>query len=129
MILVSPKLRDLNIMVAGDETAKSLGIDAGKLRMFVMTIASFLVACVVAFVGPIGFVGLVAPHMSRMIIGSDHRFQLPASGLLGAIILVSSDILGMNIIPPIIIPVGIMTSILGVPFFFYLIMTRRREYW
>jgi iron complex transport system permease protein len=84
---------------------------------------------VVAFVGPIGFVGLVAPHMSRMIIGSDHRFQLPASGLLGAIILVSSDILGMNIIPPIIIPVGIMTSILGVPFFFYLIMTRRREYW
>lgn len=129
MILVTPKLRDLNIMTAGDETAKSLGIDAGKLRMFVMTVASFLVASVVAFVGPIGFVGLVAPHMSRMIIGSDHRFQLPASGLLGAIILVSSDILGMNIIPPIIIPVGIMTSILGVPFFFYLIMTRRREYW
>ena len=126
---MTPKLRDLNIMTAGDETAKSLGIDAGKLRMFVMTVASFLVASVVAFVGPIGFVGLVAPHMSRMIIGSDHRFQLPASGLLGAIILVSSDILGMNIIPPIIIPVGIMTSILGVPFFFYLIMTRRREYW
>ncbi len=129
MILVAPKLKDLNIMTAGDVTAKSLGIDAGNLRVFVMTIASLLVAAVVAFVGPIGFVGLVAPHMSRMIIGSDHRFQLPASGLLGAIILVSSDILGMNIIPPIIIPVGIMTSILGVPFFFYLIMTRRREYW
>lgn len=129
MVLVAPKLKDLNIMTAGDVTAKSLGIDAGHLRMFVMIIASFLVASVVAFVGPIGFVGLVAPHMSRMIIGSDHRFQLPASGLLGAIILVSSDILGMNIIPPIIIPVGIMTSILGVPFFFYLIMTRRREYW
>lgn len=127
MILVAPKLRDLNIMTAGDETAKSLGIDAGNLRMFVMMVASFLVASVVAFVGPIGFVGLVGPHMSRMIIGSDHRFQLPASGLLGAIILVSSDILGMNIIPPIIIPVGIMTSILGVPFFFYLIMTRRRS--
>ena len=129
MILLMPKLMDLNVMTAGDDTAKSLGVDAGHLRIFVMAISSFLVASVVAFIGPVGFVGLVGPHMARMAIGADHRFQLPASGLVGMVILVGADILGMNIIPPVIIPVGIMTALLGVPFFFYLILSRRREYW
>lgn len=129
MILLMPKLMDLNVMTAGDDTAKSLGVDAGHLRIFVMAVSSLLVASIVAFIGPVGFVGLVAPHMARMAIGADHRFQLPASGLVGAVILLGADILGMNIIPPVIIPVGIMTAILGVPFFFYLILKRRREYW
>ena len=129
IFVLIPKLMDLNVMTAGDTTAKSLGVDAGHLRIFVMVVSSFLVAAVVAFVGPIGFIGLVGPHMARMAIGADHRFQLPASGLLGAVILVGANILGMNIIPPVVIPVGIMTSIIGVPFFFFLILKRRREYW
>ena len=129
MLLLIPKLMDLNVMTAGDDTAKSLGVDAGHLRIFVMVVASFLVAGIVAFVGPIGFIGLVGPHMARMVIGADHRFQIPASGLTGATILLGADMLGMNIIAPTIIPVGVMTSIIGVPFFFYLILKRRREYW
>ena len=129
MLLLMPKLMDLNVMTAGDDTAKSLGVDAGHLRIFVMVVSSFLVASVVAFVGPIGFVGLVGPHIARLVIGADHRFQLPASGLVGMVILVGADILGVNIMPPAVIPVGIMTSLLGVPFFFYLILKRRREYW
>ncbi len=129
MLVLMPKLMDLNVMTVGDETAKSLGVDAGHLRILVMVVSSFLVACTVAFVGPIGFVGLVGPHMARMVVGADHRFLLLASGLVGAVILVGADILGMNIMPPVVIPVGIMTSLLGVPFFFYLLMKRRREYW
>ena len=129
MLVLIPKLMDLNVMSAGDDTAKSLGVDAGFLRVFVMAVSSFLVAGVVAFIGPIGFVGLVGPHIARLAIGGDNRFQLPASGLVGAVILVGADILGMNIISPTIIPTGIMTALLGVPFFFYLILKRRREYW
>lgn len=129
LLVLVPKLMDLNVMTAGDDTAKSLGVDSGHLRIIAMAVSSLLVASIVAFIGPVGFVGLVGPHMARMAIGADHRFQLPASGLVGAVILIGADILGMNIMPPVIIPVGIMTAILGVPFFFYLILSRRREYW
>lgn len=129
MLLLMPKLMDLNVMTTGDDTARSLGVDSGHLRIFIMSVSSLIVASIVAFVGPIGFVGLVAPHMSRMAIGSDHRYQLPAAGLVGMLVLVGADILGQNIIPIVDIPVGIMTSILGVPFFFYLILKGRREYW
>ena len=128
--LIYLKANDLNLMTVGDESAKSLGVDANKVRTFTMLLASLLVATIVCFTGTIAFVGLVAPHMARMIIGADHKYLLPASGILGALILISSDAIGMNIIRPTIIPTGIMSSLLGVPFFMYLIMKgKRKEFW
>ncbi|MNG03782.1 Hemin transport system permease protein HmuU [compost metagenome] len=83
----------------------------------------------IAFTGVIGFVGLVAPHVARMIIGVDHRFLIPASCLLGAILLLLSDTVARSLFSPVEIPVGIVTSIIGVPFFIYLLISKKREYW
>lgn len=128
--LLMLKAWDLNVMTVGDETAKSLGVNAEHTRMFIMTVSSLLIATIVCFTGTIGFIGLVAPHMARMIIGADHRFLIPASGVLGAVVLVGADGVAMNIISPVIIPVGVVTSLVGVPFFIYLILRRkRREFW
>ncbi len=124
------KANDLNIMAVGDENAKSLGIDTNRVRMYSMLVASLLIATIVCFTGTIAFIGLVAPHMARMMIGSDHKYLFPASGLLGAITLMSADAVGMNLLESVMIPTGIMTSMLGVPFFLYLILKRkRREFW
>jgi iron complex transport system permease protein len=124
------KANDLNIMAIGDENAKSLGIEANRVRMFSMLVASLLIATIVCFTGTIAFIGLVAPHMARMVIGSDHKYLFPASGLVGALVLISADATGMNILRPTMIPTGIMTSLLGVPFFMYLILKRKRkEFW
>jgi iron complex transport system permease protein len=124
------KANDLNIMAIGDENAKSLGIEANRVRMFSMLVASLLIATIVCFTGTIAFIGLVAPHMARMVIGSDHKYLFPASGLVGALVLISADAIGMNILRPTMIPTGIMTSLLGVPFFMYLILKRKRkEFW
>jgi iron complex transport system permease protein len=128
--LLTMKAWDLNLMTVGDETAKSIGVNANSVRIFIMVVSSLVVATIVCFTGTIGFIGLVAPHMARMVIGGDHRFLIPASGILGAFVLVGADGVAMNIIAPTIIPTGIMTSVLGVPFFMYLILKgRRREFW
>jgi iron complex transport system permease protein len=128
--LLMTKCWDLNIMTAGDETAKSIGVNAERTRIFIMVVSSLLVATIVCFMGTISFVGLVAPHMARMVIGGDHRFLIPASGVLGGLVLMSADAVGMNLIAPTIIPTGIMTSIVGVPFFMYLMMKgKRKEFW
>jgi iron complex transport system permease protein len=121
---------DLNLMTVGDESAKSMGVNANHIRIFVMVVASFLVASLVAFVGPIGFVGLIAPHVGRMIIGGDHRYLIPAAGMLGAVILLCADAISMTLISPIVIPLGTVMALLGVPFFLFLILKgKRREYW
>ncbi len=128
--LLYTRANDLNIMAIGDENAKSLGIDTNRVRIFSMVVASLLIATIVCFTGTIAFIGLVAPHMARMMIGSDHKYLFPASGLLGAITLMSADAIGMNLLDSVMIPTGIMTSMLGVPFFLYLILKRkRREFW
>jgi iron complex transport system permease protein len=128
--LLMSKARDLNLMTIGDDSAKSLGVDTDRVRMFTMMISSFLVATIVCFTGTIGFIGLVAPHMARMILGADHRILIPASGILGALLLIAADAVAMNIISPVVIPTGIMTSLLGVPFFMYLILKgKRKEFW
>ena len=112
---------DLNSVSVGDDTAKTLGINVKRTRLSLMIMSSFLTAAVICFTGTIGFVGLVAPHITRIIIGSDNRFVIPASGLLGAFMLAASDVVAMNVLAPMIIPIGVMTSILGVPLFVYLI--------
>lgn len=128
--LLLSKAQDLNLMTIGDDSAKSLGVDADRVRMFTMMVSSFLVATIVCFTGTIGFIGLVAPHMARILIGADHRILIPASGILGALLLIAADAVAMNIIGPTIIPTGIMTSLIGVPFFLYLILKgKRKEFW
>ena len=120
---------DVNVMGAGDEIAKSLGVNVERTRIFIMVIASLLTAGIICFTGTIGFIGLVAPHMCRMVIGGDNRFLIPASGLFGAALLLGADTVARTIIAPVILPVGILTAFMGGPLFLYLIMRRRREYW
>jgi len=120
---------DLNAMGAGDETAKSLGVEVERERVICMLIASLITAAIICFTGTIGFIGLVCPHITRMVIGGDHRFLLPASGLLGAVVLTGADTAARAVLAPEIIPVGIMTSFLGVPLFVYLLMRKERRYW
>ena len=124
------KAKDLNIMTTGDETAKSLGLNANRLRLITMTTASLLIGAIVCFTGTIGFIGLVSPHMARIIIGVDHKLLIPTSSIIGALVLLCADAVGLNVIGPTIIPTGIMTSLLGVPFFLWLILKgKRREFW
>lgn len=120
---------DLNVMGAGDETAKSLGVNVKRTRVTTMVVSTVMVATIVCFTGTIGFIGLVAPHMTRLAIGGDNRYVLPVSGLLGAVILISADLVARRIIAPVILPVGAVTAFMGAPLFLYLIMRRRREYW
>lgn len=120
---------DINAIGAGDETAKSLGVNVERIRVLSMIFASLITASVICFTGTIGFIGLVAPHMTRMVIGGDHRFLIPGSALMGAAILLAADTLARTVLAPVILPVGIMTSFLGVPFFVYLFLKRRKEFW
>jgi iron complex transport system permease protein len=118
------KARDLNIMNAGDESAKSLGINVMGTRIFTMIVCTLMVAGIVSFTGTIGFIGLVAPHLVRMLTGTDNKILVPASGLLGAVLLVLSDTVARTILSPVILPVGAVTAFLGVPLFVYLIVRK-----
>jgi iron complex transport system permease protein len=123
------KARDLNIIIAGDDTAKSLGLDVKTIRIVLMVLASLLTASIVCFTGTIGFIGLVAPHMTRMIIGGDNRFVFPVSALIGGVLLSVADIVAITVMSPVILPIGIVTSYMGVPLFLYLIIRKRKDYW
>jgi iron complex transport system permease protein len=111
---------------AGEAQAESLGIDTARLRLVVMLRASLLAATAVAFVGTIGFVGLVGPHMARLLLGEDHRFFLPGAALAGALVLSLASIASKMLVPGLIIPVGIVTSLVGVPLFLALLFGRGR---
>lgn len=113
---------------AGDETATSLGINVERVRISGMVVASLVTAAIISFVGIIGFVGLVVPHIVRKVIGGDERFLLPASTLAGAVLLLASDTVARLVIAPVVLPVGILTAFLGAPLFLYLVIARR-EYW
>ncbi len=120
---------DLNALGAGDETAQSLGVNVERTRVIYMMLASFITASIICFTGTIGFIDLVSPHITRMAIGGDHRFLLPGSALVGALLLLGADTLARTVLAPVILPVGIMTSFIGVPFFVYLFLRRRRMFW
>jgi iron complex transport system permease protein len=120
---------DLNALGAGDETAQSLGVNVERTRVIYAMLASLMTASIICFTGTIGFIDLVAPHITRMAIGGDHRFLLPGSALVGALLLLGSDTLSRTLLAPMVLPVGVMTSFLGVPFFVYLFMSGRKELW
>lgn len=117
--------KDLNAMMLGDDVAKSLGVEVDKIRKLTIVIVSLMVAICVAYTGPIGFVGLMVPHMVRFLIGSDNRFLIPASIFFGGSFLVLTDLLARTLMRPAEIPIGIITSLFGVPFFIYLLKRRK----
>jgi len=123
------KTWDVNILNSGDETAESIGVNVKRTKIFIMMVSAVLTAGVVCFVGAIGFVGLVAPHICRMIIGADNRFLLPASAMFGAVLLIVADTIARTIIAPLVIPIGIVTAIIGTPLFLYLVLKKKGEYW
>ncbi|MCS7139428.1 MAG: iron chelate uptake ABC transporter family permease subunit [Candidatus Nezhaarchaeota archaeon] len=120
--------RDLNIMLMGEETALTLGVNIEVLKLILIVVSSLATAIAVSFIGMIAFVGLMVPHIVRLIVGPDHRVLLPCSMLFGAIFLVTCDSIARVALAPAQIPVGIVTALAGGPFFIYLLRKRKREY-
>lgn len=113
----------------GDERAAGLGVKVGALRLRAFVIISVLTGVAVAFVGTIGFIGLVAPHVARIFLGEDQRALLPGSVLFGALALSLASVASKLILPGAIFPIGIVTALIGVPFFIWLILATRRTFW
>lgn len=110
----------------GEQRAESLGVKVVRLRLQALIVVSLLAACSVASIGTIGFIGLVAPHIARLLVGEDQRFFMPAAMLCGALILSLSSLISRVLIPGAIFPIGVITTIVGIPFFVALILDRRR---
>ncbi|MFJ9453127.1 FecCD family ABC transporter permease [Herbaspirillum sp. NPDC101397] len=118
----------LNAFAAGgDDIAASLGFAVGRVRTVVTVVAVMITAAVVSFTGVIGFVGLVAPHIARLLIGGDHRWLLPFSAIVGALLVLLSDMAGRLLFAPVIIPVGIVVAYVGVPLFLHLLLSSRHK--
>ncbi|MCG3267882.1 iron ABC transporter permease [Yoonia sp. I 8.24] len=111
----------------GEATAESMGVDVGRLRVEMLICISLLAATAVSFVGTVGFVGLVGPHIARMLVGEDQRFFVPLSAIVGALVLSLTSLISKSITPGIIYPIGIITSLIGVPVFISIILSTRRE--
>ncbi len=118
--------RDLNVLLLGEETAQHTGVEVERVKQIVLTASALLAAAAVSVSGIVGFVGLIIPHLLRLIIGPDHRRLVPLSALAGALLVVLADILARSLIAPSEIPIGIITSVLGCPFFLFLV-SRRNE--
>jgi len=119
--------RYLNVLSAGDEWAASRGLDVKRLVSLEYLAASLLTGSVIAYSGPIGFVGLIVPHTLRLVVGADHRLLVPLAFCVGAAFLIACDAVARTILAPTEIPVGVITAILGGPFFLWLLLSRRRE--
>ncbi|MEH7352891.1 iron ABC transporter permease [Neobacillus drentensis] len=116
-VLIAGKM---NILSMGEDVAKGLGLNTGLVKIAIGIIVILLAGGSVAVAGPIGFVGIVVPHITRSVIGIDHRWVIPLSGVLGAILLLAADIAARYILMPSEVPVGVMTAIIGTPFFIYI---------
>lgn len=117
---------NFNALLWGDEVAKSLGVNIKLLRVSGMFFSALVVSFSTAFLGIIGFVGLISPHIIRLLIGNDYRFLIPYSALFGGLFLLVSDLIARTLIVPTVLPVGIITSFAGAPMFFYLLLRKRR---
>ena len=121
--------RDLNAMLLGEESAQTLGINVESVKKILLVLSAFITAAAVAFAGTIGFVGLIIPHITRILVGPDHRILFPASALLGGIFMAWADA-GIRLLDAVLpfgeIPIGVITAFFGVPFFIYLLRSRRQ---
>ncbi|MDD4264207.1 MAG: iron ABC transporter permease [Firmicutes bacterium] len=127
LLILNSKSRVLNALLLGEEAAWNLGINVTRETYIILTTASFLAAVAVSVTGVIGFVGLMVPHIIRLLIGPDHKYLLPASVLGGGLLVVITDCLARTIIAPTELPVGVITSLLGGPFFLYLLKTNKKK--
>lgn len=125
LIFASIFSNHLNILALGDETASSLGLKTNQIRFLYIVIASLLAASAVSLTGLIGFVGLMVPHISRFFVGYDNRISIPLSGILGASFLLICDMMARTLFAPFEIPVGIVLSFIGTPFFIYLLYKKK----
>jgi iron complex transport system permease protein len=121
--------RDWNLLAVGEEWAAVRGVSTSRLLLIGYVAASFLTASVTSFTGPIGFVGLIVPHALRMAFGADHRLLIPASFLIGATFLALCDTIARVALAPTEIPVGVVTALLGGPFFIWMLRSKRRSLW
>ncbi|PVX24430.1 MAG: iron ABC transporter permease [Candidatus Bathyarchaeum sp.] len=129
IILMMKQSWDLNVMSLGEDVATSLGVNSRRVLLVSMILGTLATSTIISFTGVIGFICLISPHLARMIIGSDHRFLLPCCTVIGACLLLASDTVARTVMPPVEFPVGIITSLLGVPFFIYILISRRRQSW
>lgn len=113
--------REMNLLLLGDDTAKSMGVHTERVKRVLLVTASLMTAVLVSFTGVIGFVGLMIPHVARLLTGSDHRTLLPLSALWGAVFLCVSDTLARTLVSPLEIPIGVITALFGAPFFLWLL--------
>ena len=120
--------KELNLVLLGEDQAMQMGLNAKKFDMIMLIVVSVLTAFCVAFCGIIGFVGLVIPHLSRLLLGGDHRLMLPASMAFGGCLLLFADLISRVLITGYELPVGAITTIIGVPVFAYLLVKRGRSY-
>ena len=126
LLTALPFARELNLLARGNDTAQALGVDVRRLRYIVYALASLLTAVAVTSAGSIGFVGLVVPHLVRLVIGNDQRLLLPASVLAGGALLTLADTLARTIVAPQQLPVGVLTALIGVPVFLFLLARHPR---
>ena len=120
--------KEFNLILLGDDQARQMGLNAKKFNMIMLTLASILTSFCVAFCGIIGFVGLVIPHLSRMLMGGDHRLMLPVSMAFGGSLMVVADLLSRILLTGYELPVGAITTVIGVPVFIYLLVKRGGRY-
>lgn len=119
---------DINVLSSGEELALSRGVNVGRTKSTLFFTTSILVGAVVAVCGPIGFVGMMAPHICRLIIGNDHRYLAPASFMFGGFFLALCDTVARMVIAPAELPVGVITALLGCPFFLWLLLTNKHHH-
>ncbi|NLE05694.1 MAG: iron ABC transporter permease [Crenarchaeota archaeon] len=129
IVLMIQQSWNINVLSMGESIATSLGVNSKRVMAFAMILSTLVTAAIISFTGVIGFVCLVSPHLARMLIGGDHRFLIPCSVVVGACLLLCSDTVARLILAPAELPVGIVTSLLGVPFFIYMLISRRRQGW
>jgi len=125
MVLVQRLATRLNLLQLGEVEANYLGVDVPRTQRYLLVLSAFLVASAVAVSGVIGFIGLVVPHLMRFCLGGDHRWLLPSSLLSGAILLLLADTLARTVVAPAEMPVGLLTSLIGGPWFLWLLLRRR----
>jgi ABC-type Fe3+-siderophore transport system permease subunit len=116
--------RSLNLLTLGEDVASARGVDVGRIQRLAFVSSSLATGAAVSLAGPIGFIGIVVPHLVRLMVGSDHRVVLPAATLFGASFLVLCDLVARTIMAPVELPVGIVTAMIGGPFFIWLLVRR-----
>jgi iron complex transport system permease protein len=120
--MLGREAKNLNLLLLGESEAFHLGVDLKRLKVKVILLSALAVGAAVGFTGLIGFIGLVVPHIVRLLLGPDHRSLIPASAILGAVVLVLSDILSRTLVSPSELPIGIVSAVLGAPFFLFLMV-------